>query len=505
MENLSAVEIIKSFSRLDHKQFRKYLTFHQLRNTGKMYRIYKTITRNIKKRKFDEELLQTQVKFAASPEGNANTARQNLAMLGKVLAEFLSLKKYEESQFMHDTYTAQQLLHRDLGEQLKIHIGNMEKKLKENEFMDVAKANEDYWVNIHKYNYLRKFKPLDKEKTLEVEHSVLESLSVTFLSHFLLEMMSYYNNMMIQSENVKYNFEKNKLFKIINLLEIDKFLKIIEGSDYHLIVSLYNQATKLVTGKNPDDYFKYKKMVLSNVQKFSQEERSFHFTNLLNYCTYKINIASSKNEFFDEMVDVQKTIMLNKYYKSKANNKLTHEMFWSVVTGLVKNNKKNEALKIINEYKDDLPEYLVDSMYNMGLAYIANVEGRSKDSINYLIRVQLEYLPYKLDFNIMMIKNFYELQYKIEAIQTIEVHEKTLELNCAGNEILMEKHTNFIKLLKHLLYKYQKIDALKEGLAELRKTKNISSKDWLIMMYEFQIETVKKRGYVSPIRLGIAE
>ena len=140
----------------------------------------------------------------------------------------------------------------------------------------------------------------------------------------------------------------------------------------------------------------------------------------------------------------------------------------------------------------------------MGLAYLANVESRSKDSINYLIRVSLEYLPYKLDFNLMMIKNFYELQYKIEAIQTIEIHEKTLELNCAGNELLMERHTNFAKYLKHLLYKYQKLDALKEGFAELKKLKNVVEREWLIRQYEIQMQTVKKKGYVSPTRIGIA-
>ena len=504
MENLSAVEIIKSFNKLDHKQFRKYLTYHQLRNTGKIYRIYKTITRNIRK-KYDEELIQKQIKLTASPEGNANTARQNIAMMVKVLTEFLASKKYEESLFLHDTYTAQQLMHRDLGEQLGIQISNMEKKLKEKELLDATKANEDYWVNIHKYNYLRKFKPLEKEKTLEVEQSVLETISVNFLSHFLLEMMSYYNNLIIQSENVKYNFEKNKLYKIINLLDLEKLLKVIEGSEYYLLVNMYYMATRLVTHKNPEDYYKYKKLILANINKFGSDERGYHFTNLLNYCTYKMNISTVKDEFYNEMVEIQRIIMTNKYYFSKTNNKLTHEMFWSVVTGLVRNGKKNEAMKIINDYKNDLPEYLIDSMYNMGLAYIANVEGRSKDSINYLIRVQLEYLPYKLDYNIMMIKNFYELQYKIEAIQTIEIHERTLEFNCAGNEFLMEKHTNFIKSLKHLLYKYQKVDLLKEGLAELRKTKNITSKEWLIMMYELQIETVKKRGYISPIRLGIAE
>lgn len=504
MENLSAVEIIKSFSKLDHRQFRSFLTFHKLRNTGKMYRIYKTITRNIKK-KYDENLLQTQIKYAASPEGNANTARQNIAMLSKVLSEFLSLKKYEEDLFLHDTFTAQQLMQRNLSEQMAKHIENMENKLKEKDYIDVGKANEDYWVNIHKYNYLRKFQPLEKEKTLETENGVLENLSVNFLSYFLLEMMSYYNNLIIQSENVKYNVEKNKLFKIIDLLDFDKMLKVLEGSEYHLIVSLYYQATKMVTGKEPEDYFKYKKQVYSNLAKFSPDERSYHFTNLLNYCTFKINNSSEKNEFFDEMVEIQKTILFNKYYISKSNNNLTHEMFWSVVTGLIRSGKKNDALKVINEYHKELPEYLTESMYNMGLAYLANVESRSKDSINYLIRVQLEYLPYKLDFNLMMIKNFYELQYKIEAIQTIEIHEKTLEHNCAGNALLIEKHTNFAKYLKHLLYKFQKLDELKEGFAELKKLKNVVAKEWLMKQYEQQISSVKKRGYVSPIRLEIAE
>ncbi|MEI7483445.1 MAG: hypothetical protein WCK13_01935 [Ignavibacteriota bacterium] len=503
MENLSSVAIIKSFSKLDHKQFRSFLTFHKLRNTGKMYRIYKVITRNTGK-KYDENLLLTQIKFAASPEGNANTARQNIAMLGKVLKEFLSLKKYQEDLFMHDIFTAQQLMHRNLSAQLADHIENMEKKLKDKNYIDVGKANEDYWVNIHKYNYLRKFQPLEKEKTLETENGVLENISVNFLSYFLLEMMSYYNNLIIQSENVKYNFEKNKLYKIVNLLDIEKMLKVLEGTEYHLIVSLYYLATKLVTGKASDDYFRYKKQVYSNLTKFSQQERSYHFTNLLNYCTYKINLSSAKNEFFDELVELQKTILFNKYYISKTNVNLTHEMFWSVVIGLIRNGKKNEALKVINEYKDELPEYLSECMYNMGLAYLANVESRSKDSINYLIRVSLEYLPYKLDFNLMMIKNFYELQYKIEAIQTIEIHEKTLELNCAGNELLMERHTNFAKYLKHLLYKYQKLDALKEGFAELKKLKNVVEREWLIRQYEIQMQTVKKKGYVSPTRIGIA-
>lgn len=504
MENLSAVDIIKTFSKIDHKNFRKYLTFNKLRNTNKMYRIYKAITRNLTK-KYDEELLKTQMKYAASPEGNANTARQNIAMLGKVLNEFLSLKRYEEDLFLHDNLTARQLLHRDLGDQLKKHIENMQKNLKDKDTIEAGNSNEDYWIHIHKYNYLRKFVPIDKEKTMEEEQSVLETLSMNFLAYFLLETMSYYNNLIIQSENVRYNYEKNKLFKLVGLLEIEKMVKLLEGTEYFLLVSLYYQATKLITSKDPEEYAKYKKMVLANVKKFSHGERSYHFTNLLNFCTYQINRASAKNEFFDEMVDVQKTIMLNKYYISKTNNKLTHEMYWSVVTGLIKNGKKDEALKIINEFKDELPEYLSECMYNMGLAYLANVESRSKDSINYLIRVALEYLPYKLDFNVMMIKNFYELQYKIEAIQTMEIHERTLELNCAGNAFMIEKQTNFIKYLRHLLYKFQKIELLKEGLAELRKQKNVAVKDWLIEMYELQINTVKKKGYVSPTRLGIAE
>ena len=350
MENLSAVDIIKSFSKVDHKNFRKFLTFHRLRNVGTMYRLYKTITRTIKK-KYDEELLSTQIKFSASPEGNANTAKQNVLMLGKVLNEFLSLKKYEEDTFLHDTFTAQQLMQRELGAQLKIHIAAMEKKLKEKDNIDVSNANEDYWINIHKYNYLRKFVPVDKEKTLEEEQKVLETLSLNFLSYFLLEMMSYYNNLIIQSENVKYNYEKNKLFKIIGFLEIENLLKLLEGSNYHFLVSLYYQATKLVSTKTPEEYHKYKKVIFNNINKFSPDERNFHFTNLLNYCTYQMNKSTVKNEFFSEMVDLQKTILYNKYYVSKNNNKLSHEMFWSVVTGLVRNGKKKMHLKLLMNLK----------------------------------------------------------------------------------------------------------------------------------------------------------
>lgn len=504
MENLSAVDIIKSFSKVDHRNFRKYLTFNQLRNVGTLYRLYKTISRTLKKR-YDEELMNTQIKFAASPDGNAVKVRQNVTLLGKVLNEFLALKKFEDDTFLHDTLTAQQLMHRDLGDQLKTHVASMEKKLKEKDEIDASKCNENYWVNIHKYNYLRKFVPVDKEKTLEEEQTVLEALSLNFLSYFLMEMMSYYNNMLIQSENVKYNYEKNKLFKIINLLDIEKQLKLLEGSDYHFIVSLYYQATKLVTSKTGEDYYKYKKMIFDNIDKFSLDERSYHFTNLLNYCSYQMNKSTVRNEFFDEMIELQKTILYNKYYISKSNNKLTHEMYWSVVSGLIRNGKKEEALKVINEFKSELPEYLGECMYNMGLAYLANVEGRSKDSINYLIRVALEYLPYRLDFNLLMIKNFYELQYKIEAIQTLEIHEKTLDSNCAGNAELIEKHANFVKYLKHLLFKFQKLDELKSGLADVKKEKNLAAKQWLILKYEQQIDTVKKLGYISPIRLGIAE
>jgi len=504
MENLFAVDIIKSFSKDDHRSFRKFLTFYKLRAAGKIYRIYKTISRNVKK-KYDEELLLTQIKYAASPEGNANIIKQNITMLDKVLNQFLAMQKYEEDTFLHDTFTAQQLMHRALGDQLKKHVETMEKKLKEKDNIDVSNCNEDYWISIHKYNYLRRFVPIDKEKTMEIEQGVLETLSLNFLSYFLLEMMSYYNNLIIQSENVKYNVEKNKLFRIIGLLDIEKLLKVLEGSEYHLIVSLYYQATKLITAKDTEEYFKYKKMIFSNVNKFSFDERFYHFTNLLNYCTYQINKSATKNEFYEEMVELQKIIMFNKYYISKSNNKLTHEMYWTVVTGLIKNGKKDEALKVINEYKDELPEFLSESMYNMGLAYLSNIEGRSKDSINYLIRVQLEYLPYRLDFNVLMIKNFYELQYKIEAIQTLEIHEKSLDKDCAGNAELIEKHLNFVKYLKLLLYKFQKIEELKTGLAEVKKMKNIAVKDWLINMYEIQIETVKKTGYISPIRLGVAE
>jgi hypothetical protein len=124
MENLSAVDIIKSFSKIDHRNFRKFLTFNQLRNVGTLYRLYKTISRTLKK-KYDDELMNTQIRFAASPDGNAVKVRQNVTLLGKVLNEFLALKKFEDDVFLHDTLTAQQLMHRDLGEQLKIHVASM--------------------------------------------------------------------------------------------------------------------------------------------------------------------------------------------------------------------------------------------------------------------------------------------------------------------------------------------------------------------------------------------
>ena len=110
-----------------------------------------------------------------------------------------------------------------------------------------------------------------------------------------------------------------------------------------------------------------------------------------------------------------------------------------------------EINKFIEEYKNSLPQEQAENCLNFSYAYIAHYQGRLKEALSLILKVNFPLMIMKVQVKIMQIQLNYELGYFEETREMSDYFRKSLLKEEGISEDYKNSILNFLKLTVSLI------------------------------------------------------
>lgn len=203
---------------------------------------------------------------------------------------------------------------------------------------------------------------------------------------------------------------RSRLLNIsIDLHLLEPLLQYIGSRKDHFfqvpVVWLYYLLSKqLLTIQDPQ-YFTEIKSILHQKFKEIPDAKSV-YTHLQNVCIVQINHGNSVyvNELFELYADqIENEILFQRGFLSQWDYK-------TIITLGLRLDKKEWTLQFIENYKNQLPEFLAENAYNYNKANYLYEIGSFKEALQNLRQVQFTDVFYKLSARALLLKIYFRLQ-----------------------------------------------------------------------------------------------
>lgn len=478
MKNTKLIQVLKSFSKEEMKEFEKYLSspffgcspfilnfFMELK---KHYPDF--IDDHIKKERIYSKLYKGQ-KFS-----DTNIKRISSALM-RMSLDFMAIKNFRKTEGFYNFCLLQDLRMRKLFPIIETESKNMRKKKDLNKKIHSGLFLSEFLFNSETINYkmesnMMTSAPGDvKDKGNNLLIFFLTGL--TYFFHLKDLLKTRYNNdvnCLLNENFFKYfNYEK-----FIESLDNDtttgaKFLKI----------NYYN--FQLILNINPhENYLKIKDLWVNSKEYLHEHQRRAYYHFLINFCTSQNRKNDSK--YFREDFNLRQVYLKDKLFLVNSNTMSITE-FWNIVNVSLKLKEYKWLEDFIKTHSKYLIQELRESMVEYGYSSLEFEKGQFEKALERLDKIKQESPLFKLILKELLLKIYYEQKYTESAHSLVDSFKHFLNDN--NNKILPDLITNSKNFLKYYgsLLKIRDVkecNEIKEIEIDIENENNINNKFWLL-------------------------
>ena len=217
-----------------------------------------------------------------------STIRDTLSDLLGLSKEFLLIEKIK----YHKAEVADVLLSEYVERNMRRHFLKSMREL-EDELLE-CKIDSEFFLLKHKleankYNFNAINSKFTKINHVIEQFDEIKKSELYFLLYFILEFISDY--VKVFSFSMSYNIgQKVNLYdEVIENIDLEKIYHLMKGKiEYDFIIELYLKMLQAFKNYTNDTYFKNYKTTLEKYSKnLSNNELTFHYSNLINFCVLK--------------------------------------------------------------------------------------------------------------------------------------------------------------------------------------------------------------------------
>jgi len=457
-----AIDIMKTFSGKDIERCREFMNSKYLNKSTKVANLYESLLLrhpDYDTSKFSEECLSKEI----SPhlKYNRSSMKNLFADLSEVLDQFLvleefSLRKYEISDILREAYFKRRLW--------KCFVKNYEKS----EY-DLDKSRQiitDYFfykqkISTDKLNNLSLNKPKSGAAYSKEFNQIVDERAENITGFFAKELIRLHENL----EALRRTFSDDKdsfmngIFEVIDFVRLTEFLQDRSGNrNTSKFFEIYNAMLICFSEfENEKHYAKYKNLIFSNIKLLTDDEMKFHLIRLIRYCMEKTEKSNSSDLFDRELLSIYKFILENSYYKHLTADFIPVELYRTIILQCLKLKEFDYALRIINDYKKELPPDRRENMHLYSTALYDFHTGKFKEALNSCQKVKLNHFVLKFELKNLMLMIFYELGLETDARSVIDSYRHFFSNNEIISKSEMRKQKAFIEVITNLFaYKHTK-------------------------------------------------
>ena len=478
MVNSKFIDIIKTFSQAELKQFRDFLRspFHNTnKNVIKLFEILRKCANEYNSPQLKKENLFK--KLYPGKKYNDVVMRILISDSLRLSEEFLAYSRFISEPMEEKILLLKQFSERNLNSLFDTTLRRSELKLSGSNI-----SSELYFLN----NMFIERQKTEHNIKLDKQRLNGESLLKTgeyLVSFFLLSLINITHDLNVHKDLYNLKIEFNIVDKFIDSFNMQGFMDSLDrsGFKYKNILKIYYFMLMADLHIENDDYYKaFRKIFIDNVNLFSVEEKHELYLKLESIIIQKIERGNK--EFYNNLFEIYNELIKDKIYKTQKDSYMRLEMFRNVVFTAMAVNKMDWVEKFILEHINELSPEFRNNMLNHSLAYVCFVRKEFEKSLEYIAKVNFDLFVQKADAKIMMLEIYYELNKFEGAYSLMDSFFKFVQKNRNLSELFRKRYLEFLKIYKLLLSRKSGTAAVPIDEIELEalNSKQALSKSWIL-------------------------
>jgi len=495
IDNL-VIDILKSFSNEEIKQFRRFIASQYFVRSETIASLFEQLIKfhpNFNGKKLTKEYISEKV-FNTN-KYNDSTFRNALSDLLEVSELFLKQENFRKSATCSFDYLLKELREKKLKNVFLKNSNEIEKKLSPAENVDSEYYLAKHKYELNKFNYSSVNEKVNESSEAEIHFKEIFDSGLYLTIHYIIEIVSIYLTSVFYSLQYNRPQTNNFLNKLIKTLNISELENLIENNEHSFLVKIYISLLKTFNDMDDENsYLSYKAVFKEHLKKLDKDEIWFHYSNLINYCTLRLRNLKNQDYFNKELFSLYEEILQNEYYKNKKTDYLRFELYRNILDISLQQKKIAWAENFILTYSSKLHKSDKDNMMNLAYAYLYYEKGEYMQSWKYFNKIKIDYFIYKYDIKSYALKIYYDLGYYEEALTLIENYKGFL----GRNEMLSESEKNRKKIFltylsKLILFKAGQLPQkyFSTYRRRLESANDIMSRNWILQKYN-ELAVTKK-------------
>jgi hypothetical protein len=475
------LEILKTLTDFEKKKFGKFLSSPYFTNSPKilkLYRILKKFHPNYNSPKLNKHNIHRKLDYGLPY--NDSTIRNLIYDLQEYAERYLKQQNFDYKPIKGFIYSRQEFINRGLHDLYEINVDNTDLRLEKSPYFDTDYAMDKFLLEDDKFHYsFLNNKP--------IANAIPEKLNdglVSILVYFTAQ--SIKNVEYLVSYTRKYGIKKQDAFiadfvKVVDFEKLNSFVK--KYSSQNVMIDTYLCLLKAFVNFDNENYYNdFKKALIKNADKLSEDDKNYLFMRLKYYCTMKgFQSKKSKINFEKELFEIYDLTLKKGYYKTNTNPYLPLDLFKDILQQGLKLKKYPWTESFISENKNKLrPENRKD-MYLYSMALLNFDKSHIENSLNYLKKINNVQFIYNLEVHDMMLRILIDSKQYEKAINLIDNYKESIWHDEITPEDKKDYHSNFVsyanKLIKHKL-SGNHVDL--KAIAKDIEMSNVLNKQWLI-------------------------
>jgi hypothetical protein len=469
------LDLIKSFSNTDKKEFRKFITSPYFSNGRNYLPLFNEIAKNF--HCSGAELYPQRLYSVLYPDKkfSLQTLKNRLSELYKLGEEFIIFKRFKEVSVEREQLLLQEYLKKRL---FRLFESKYRKTKKMVEYMP---ESSDKFKSI---SFLKgiNLSLLDKKNTSHMMQKQFYERSVYSICIFLIEIFQTNIELMLLEYDDKI-IESNIVEEIIKSLRIEELINNFQESDVIIqkVVCIYYYLYKAFANPGEDHYyFKMRKIFKDNLKSFSSELKEEIYKSIINFCIFRQNSGIKKFQL--ELFNIYNEKLNQGLFSEFSQSSYPVNTFRDYVLIGIEIRKFKAVEDFIRKYSKELPEEIRDDEINISYAKLFFAEKKFDKAMKHLKEIRGQNYLHYLDASVLKLCCYYEFSRIEDSFYEVDKFKHYIRNHKEIPEIHKVPNRNFISI-------YQKIINNKSGVKdadlgflekEILSLKFISKGNWLL-------------------------
>jgi len=469
------IQLLKSFSKVQLNQFRKYLISPFFNENQRLIQFFDLIYQSFQTCKAGEGKINTlekkavwKILFQNKPYKDSQMRRLS-SDLTREARHFLAY-----SQFKLDPMTEQIYLLPAVNEpRLTKHFISSVRQAKDVQ-RKMGFQNSAFHYNRYQLEYQCQVH-LDEKVAKENNLTNLGQADFHLECFYIINKLRHYSELVMWKNVRSFDLELHFFPGFMDYIEQSTYIEIPAIAIQFRIVKLFLEP------EQENNFYKLRALLVKNNALFQKEELRKMYLTAQNYCAYQINLGNLK--YYKELFEIYKTLIEKEIILSKGE--IAAGNYKNIITVGLMVDEPEWVESFIEKYTDTLPKINQDNDRNYNLAKVYFHQKRYEQVIEQLREVEYKTLVYVLGGRLMLLKTYYELHEESALDSLIDSFRIYLRRNQLISRDVRQQYLNVLRFVKKLATtgRYNKASLIKTK-QQINQCKALAAKQWLLEKVE---------------------